>query len=137
MADFQGDLVTVIVATVISILVFFALVLVLALYWTSIARRIAPNRFAEPVSEKAWPSSRESSLLSASPDPSLPPSPRASQVPNPPALPKAVLKDPRGFISPRRPEGDQVRKETTGYEGNHSSHDLVAGRPVRSLEADT
>ncbi|KAI0141842.1 hypothetical protein GGR57DRAFT_508916 [Xylariaceae sp. FL1272] len=49
-----------IVATVVSVILFFGLILVLALWWQQIARRIAPNRFAEPPSEKAWPQSRPS-----------------------------------------------------------------------------
>lgn len=90
MATFESTLITAIVATIVSVLAFLALTLAIALYWTSIARRIAPNKFAEPMSEKAWPSSRSSSevesaaMLSNSPASS---SPGASQI-----LPKAVLK---------------------------------------------
>ncbi|KAI0445987.1 hypothetical protein F4803DRAFT_506251 [Xylaria telfairii] len=96
MAGFESTLVTAIVAGIVSVLGFLGITIVLALYWSSIARRIAPNRFAEPMSEKSWPSSRSSdensAMLSGSPGSSLPPSPRSSKIVNDPVLPKAVLR---------------------------------------------
>ncbi|KAI0871251.1 hypothetical protein GGS24DRAFT_471966 [Hypoxylon argillaceum] len=95
MASFESTLITAIVAAIVSVLAFLALTIVVALYWTSIARRIAPNRFAEPMSEKAWPSSRDSdhsAMLSSSPMSSLASSPRSSRAVNAPGLPNAVLR---------------------------------------------
>ncbi|KAI0543065.1 hypothetical protein GGR58DRAFT_7636 [Xylaria digitata] len=98
MADgFASTLITAIVASVVSVLAFLGIILVLALYWSSIVRRIAPNRFAEPMSEKAWPSPRgsdtDSAVLSGSSTiPSPRSSPRTSTISNGPVLPKAVLK---------------------------------------------
>ncbi|TGJ83680.1 hypothetical protein E0Z10_g5055 [Xylaria hypoxylon] len=100
MADFTSTLTTAIVASIVSVLAFLGIVLVLALYWSRIVRRIAPNRFAEPMSEKSWPSSRGSDTNSAmpaasarsSPIPSPTSSPRSSTITNDPMLPKAVLK---------------------------------------------
>ncbi|KAI0196135.1 hypothetical protein EV127DRAFT_477055 [Xylaria flabelliformis] len=48
MAGFESTLITAIAASIVSVLVFLGITIALALYWTSIARRIAPNRFAEP-----------------------------------------------------------------------------------------
>ncbi|KAI0489670.1 hypothetical protein F4859DRAFT_509256 [Xylaria cf. heliscus] len=72
MAGFESTLVTAIVAGIVSVVGFLGITIGLALYWSSIARRIAPNRFAEPMSEKSWPSSRNSAetnsaILSSSP----------------------------------------------------------------------
>ncbi|KAH8167134.1 hypothetical protein CIB48_g1114 [Xylaria polymorpha] len=97
MAGFESTLITAIVAGIVSVLGFLGITIVLALYWSSIARRIAPNRFAEPMSEKSsWPSSRgsdeNSAMLSGSPGSSLAPSPRSSKIVNDPVLPKAVLR---------------------------------------------
>ncbi|GAW12218.1 hypothetical protein EKO27_g503 [Xylaria grammica] len=100
MAGFANTLITAIVASIIAVLGFLGIILVLALYWSNIVRRIAPNRFPEPMSEKSWPSSRgsdvDSSVLSAShgssPIPSPRSSPRSSTISNDPVLPKAVLK---------------------------------------------
>ncbi|KAI0117726.1 hypothetical protein GGR51DRAFT_499908 [Nemania sp. FL0031] len=99
MAGFESTLITAIVASIVSVLAFLALTLVIALYWTSIARRIAPNRFVEPMSEKAWPGSRysaetDSAMLSSSPgySPAPTPSPRSSRIGTGPVLPKVVLK---------------------------------------------
>ncbi|KAI1817784.1 hypothetical protein GGS20DRAFT_582045 [Poronia punctata] len=91
MADFANTLVVAIVATILSVLAFLALILVLALYWTNIVRRIFPNRFnKEPDCEKAWPSSSsESGSEVVSPSSS----PRSSVIPAAaPPIPKAVLK---------------------------------------------
>ncbi|KAI1432599.1 hypothetical protein GGR50DRAFT_696870 [Xylaria sp. CBS 124048] len=101
MADITQTLVVAIVASILSVLGFLGLILVIALYWTNIARRIAPNRFIEPESEKSWPSSTGSSntnsvLSSPSPAPATGASPatsaRSSMLANPQAPPKAVVK---------------------------------------------
>ncbi|KAI0544882.1 hypothetical protein F4679DRAFT_508328 [Xylaria curta] len=96
MAGFESTLITAIAASIASVLVFLGLVIALALYWTSIARRIAPNRFAEPMSEKSWPSSRSSaetdSALMSSAGSTLTSSPRSSKISNEPVLPRAILR---------------------------------------------
>ncbi|KAK8012661.1 hypothetical protein PG991_010036 [Apiospora marii] len=54
----MNDLITTIVVTVVLVLVFGSLIFITAMYWTQILRRIAPNRFSEPMSEKKnqqWP----------------------------------------------------------------------------------
>ncbi|KAI1819847.1 hypothetical protein F4861DRAFT_525380 [Xylaria intraflava] len=95
--DFAHTLIVAIVASILSVLGFLGLILVIALYWTNIARRIAPNRFVEPPSEKAWPSSSESSdaksNMSSPSGPSPVPSARSSILANTQAPPKAVLKN--------------------------------------------
>lgn len=100
MGGFETTLITAIVASVVSVLAFLGLTLVVALYWSSIARKIAPNRFAEPESEKAWPSSKSfetgSSVISGSPrsSPSPPSSPRSSRTANAdPVMLRAILKN--------------------------------------------
>ncbi|KAI3337800.1 hypothetical protein F4824DRAFT_500051 [Ustulina deusta] len=98
MAGFETTLITAIVVSIVAVLAFLGLVLVLALYWTNIARRIAPNRFVEPMSEKSWPSSRsfdaDSAMLSSSPQSSPSPSPRSSRIAGvDPVLPKAVISE--------------------------------------------
>ncbi|KAI1369560.1 hypothetical protein F5Y08DRAFT_97167 [Xylaria arbuscula] len=101
MGGFETTLITAIVASVVSVLAFLGLTLVVALYWSSIARRVAPNRFREPESEKAWPSSTKSfdagsSVISGSPrsSPSPPSSPRSSRMANAdPVMPKAILRN--------------------------------------------
>ncbi|GAP84921.1 hypothetical protein SAMD00023353_0802450 [Rosellinia necatrix] len=97
MAGFESTLVTAIVVSVISVLALLGLTLGLALYWSKIARRIAPNRFPEPMSEKSWPASRgsdgtDSAILSATPGYSPAPSSRSSRIGDHPVLPKAVLR---------------------------------------------
>ncbi|KAI8629430.1 hypothetical protein F5Y19DRAFT_475416 [Xylariaceae sp. FL1651] len=49
MSDFAGSLITAIVASVVSVVAFLVLILVLALYWSNIVRRLAPNRFEQPI----------------------------------------------------------------------------------------
>ncbi|KAI1755142.1 hypothetical protein F4782DRAFT_527867 [Xylaria castorea] len=96
MSSFESTLVTAIVAAIVSVLGFLGITIVIALYWSSIARRIAPNRFAEPVSEKSWPSSRSSieahSAMMSSPGSSPAPSPRSSRISNEQVLPRAILR---------------------------------------------
>ncbi|KAI2623646.1 hypothetical protein GGS21DRAFT_533561 [Xylaria nigripes] len=97
MADFAHTLIVAIVASILSVLGFLAITLGLALYWSSIARRIAPNRFEEPPSEKSWPSSSESTqanlVMTRGPSPTNSTSSKSSVLPNnPQEPPKAVLK---------------------------------------------
>jgi predicted lipid-binding transport protein (Tim44 family) len=107
MADFTSTLITGIVASIVSVLAFLALTIVLALYWSSIARRLAPNRFKEPVSEKQqWPASRESiETTLSSRTPSSKSSPRSSGIPlsrgsaAAPVFPKPILKRDRSPAS--------------------------------------
>ncbi|KAK8038117.1 hypothetical protein PG994_014884 [Apiospora phragmitis] len=54
----MNDLVTTIVVTLVLVIVIGSLIFVLAMYWTQILRKFAPNRFSEPMSEKTnqqWP----------------------------------------------------------------------------------
>ncbi|KAI1259791.1 hypothetical protein F5Y18DRAFT_287190 [Xylariaceae sp. FL1019] len=90
---FSKDLIIGIVATVVSVILFFGLILVLALWWQSIARRVMPNRFAEPPSEKAWPQSRYSTDTNLTMMSSPNASPRSSAaLGSSPSIQKAVLK---------------------------------------------
>ncbi|KAI1294516.1 hypothetical protein F5Y03DRAFT_399448 [Xylaria venustula] len=101
--SFESTLITAIVASIVAVLAVLGLILVLALYWTNIARRVAPNRFAEPMSEKSWPSSSrssqaDSSILTASPPSSPSNSPRSSRIAN--AEPSTFNDQPHWGMSP-------------------------------------
>ncbi|KAI1202347.1 hypothetical protein F5X97DRAFT_319502 [Nemania serpens] len=108
MATFESTLITAIVASLVSVLAFLALTLVIALYWTSIARRIAPNRFAEPLSEKAWPSLRNSTEVESAA--MLSNSPRSSPISSQARSLSRII------------EGDGTDHEGSGnhYSGEHS-----------------
>ncbi|KAK8034431.1 hypothetical protein PG993_009426 [Apiospora rasikravindrae] len=84
----MNDLITTIVVTLVLVIVIGSFIFVLAMYWTQILRKVAPNRWSEPMSEKTnqhqqWPQpyshkgSAESHLISPVSTPT--PSPRSSQ----------------------------------------------------------
>ncbi|KAK7935726.1 hypothetical protein PG985_001221 [Apiospora marii] len=106
----MNDLITTIVVTVVLVLVFGSLIFITAMYWTQILRRIAPNRFSEPMSEKKnqqWPQgpnshkgSADSHLISPVSSPGQ--SPRSSQFSDhsvsPITTPQASRQSPERMI---------------------------------------
>lgn len=106
----MNDLITTIVVTVVLVLVFGSLIFITAMYWTQILRRIAPNRFSEPMSEKKnqqWPQAPHSHKGSAdshliSPVSSPGQSPRSSHfsdhTASPIATPQASRQSPERMI---------------------------------------
>lgn len=108
----MNDLITTIVVTVVLVIVFGSLIFITAMYWTQILRKIAPNRWSEPMSEKTnqqWPQppfshthkgSAESNLISPVSSPAQ--SPRSSQFSDnsvsPIATPQASRQSPERMI---------------------------------------
>jgi hypothetical protein len=94
----MSDLITIVVSTVVSVLVFTVIVLVLALYWSRIFGRVAPddhNAYASSSrSEKSWPKSRDSGSMVESTwsTPSPVSSPRHSRTVSDPPMQKALVK---------------------------------------------
>ncbi|KAI1660846.1 hypothetical protein F4813DRAFT_386256 [Daldinia decipiens] len=79
MADFTKSLIIGLVVCAVVVVISVCLIYYLALNWSKLVRRIAPNRWAEPQSEKAeWPQPRKSIETDFSPTPSPTSSPRSS-----------------------------------------------------------
>ncbi|KAK8136335.1 hypothetical protein PG984_004275 [Apiospora sp. TS-2023a] len=105
----MNDLITTVVVTLVLVIVFGALIFITAMYWTQILRKIAPNRWSEPVSEKTqWPQqppysqkgSAEGHLISPVSTPAQ--SPRSSQFSDnsvsPITTPQASRQSPERMI---------------------------------------
>ncbi|KAH6648645.1 hypothetical protein BKA67DRAFT_648651 [Truncatella angustata] len=60
--DFSGALITGIVVSIVLVTLIGGLILLAALYWRNVARKISPNKFETPHSEKSWPNPPGQSL---------------------------------------------------------------------------
>jgi predicted lipid-binding transport protein (Tim44 family) len=60
--NFSGALITGIVVGIIVVTLIGGLIFFTALYWRDVARKVAPNKFQTPQSEKAWPKAPRQSL---------------------------------------------------------------------------
>ncbi|KAI1460334.1 hypothetical protein F4805DRAFT_390856 [Annulohypoxylon moriforme] len=68
MAGFAKTLIVAIVVCIVVVVIVTALLIYIALNWSKILRRVTPNRFATPPSEKpTWPEPRPSSEFVSSP----------------------------------------------------------------------
>ncbi|KAI0007087.1 hypothetical protein F4779DRAFT_619969 [Xylariaceae sp. FL0662B] len=93
MDDFPRTLIIALVVSAIVVVVLTGLIYYLALNWARIARRIAPESWTTPPSEKArWPQSRES-IETSTPSPASSPgsSPRWSKMSTDPMLKTGIL----------------------------------------------
>ncbi|KAI1470403.1 uncharacterized protein F4812DRAFT_456411 [Daldinia caldariorum] len=81
MDDFPKNLIIGIVVSAVVVVVSICLIYYLALNWSKLVRRVAPNRFAEPPSEKTeWPQLGKSVETDFSPTSSSISSPRSSRM---------------------------------------------------------
>ncbi|KAK9772175.1 hypothetical protein SCAR479_11184 [Seiridium cardinale] len=78
--NFSGALITGIVVSIIVVLLIGGLILLAALHWRKLARKVAPNKFQTPHSEKAWPKPPRKSSSDDSSTPSSNASSRAGSV---------------------------------------------------------
>ncbi|KAI8965618.1 hypothetical protein F5Y11DRAFT_275178 [Daldinia sp. FL1419] len=87
MDDFPKNLIIGIVVCAVVVVVSIGLIYYLALNWSKLVRRVAPNRWAEPESEKAeWPQPRKSIETDFSPSSSPTSSPRSSRMSTDPMI---------------------------------------------------
>ncbi|KAI1646020.1 uncharacterized protein F4817DRAFT_155286 [Daldinia loculata] len=87
MDDFPKNLIIGLVVCAVVVVVSVCLIYYLALNWSKVVRRISPNRWAEPQSEKAeWPQPRKSIETDFSPTSSPTSSPRSSKMSTDPVI---------------------------------------------------
>ncbi|OTB10554.1 hypothetical protein K445DRAFT_322902 [Daldinia sp. EC12] len=102
MDDFPKNLIIGIVVCAVVVVVSVCLIYYLALNWSKIVRRVAPNRWAEPQSEKTeWPQPTKSSEIDFSPVSSPTSSPRSSRMSTDPMIGHSKAYDDEPITPPR------------------------------------